>query len=182
MPDQTQRAMIKHTMFFILMISISLPCCKNEGTDISYLEITDNSAPITISSLKSGNDKIAIDKVYDQNYRLVIYLCNLGCAPCCQKELEILNSIPESIQRNIDVWGKFNSNREYRIFANNTPIKVYRVSRDEKPFESCDYNSNYIFFLKDNDKAISIGNLTDDPGLSIYYYNAISKYMSGTSH
>lgn len=101
--------------------------CKNSTTNT--LKTTVDSTFTKCENLFFGDSLVNIEDLYCQNAKTVIYLTDLNCSSCSHKELAILNSLPEDYRSNIIVWGKFNSNRNYKIFANKTNVKVYRIKK-----------------------------------------------------
>lgn len=167
----------KNSILVIACLLILLSC-RNSTTNT--LKTTADSTFPKCENLYFGDSLVNIEDIYGENAKTVIYLTDLNCSSCSHKELAILNSLPEDYRSNIIVWGKFNSNRNYKIFASKTNVKVYRIKNVSKIFENEILHHNYIFVLQPNGIISEITDITENPTKTIDFYLKSNKEAVGS--
>lgn len=118
----------------------------------------------------NGKDSVSLGDVLSTNRSGIIYLTNLGCSPCAEKELAILNSLPPDIP--IIVVGKFSSNRDFRIFAQRCRFSVFRIKSSNRLFQTEKLRHNYSIII-DPELPPEIIDISEQPLESTQIYREL---------
>ena len=182
------RCIVLLVAFYICAVGV-VSCSENKRTpmedNVNNKEVNDIFVDFgricklpNITLIDVNNKEV---KLFEEvgEIKFVLYLPELGCASCSEKELQILNTVLKQKEKSRSlVIGIFANRREQFLFQERCGIRTLRLKNVEKnfPLPACEAKS-IAFFIVNNGIGTSFFNMTVHGQYSDIYYRNVSDWL-----
>lgn len=177
----------------IIFISVLLTACtRSKSIKVEYDKIDTelllydiiNSEKRQLNNVclhSVDGDTLKLKSCVDSCLSLVIYIPNLSCTSCSQKEVAMLKDIIHDESKRIMILACFDNKRDHSIFQSKFGLKIYDVGNNTLFKNKEDNEISSIFMIDDSLETMVYIDLSTYAHLSRIYYEAFSdRYKNPT--